>query len=443
MTEEKKVSRRGYVKYAGAGIVVVAGAAAGAYYATKPPPAATTTAATTSATSTKTYGGEVHGLYVSTSYFDALKPYLDGFAEKWGPKATYEEYGYMDFDKKLRMDYTAKTGIYDVAMVVSVFRSTFIDQMHAFMSLEDLDKEGLAPDIPFDRTDFPPGVVNMLWPYVLPAMAAIQILAYDPEAYNKYGVDSPPNDYYELIETAKKMYDPPNSYGWGEPAAHSDEISTSWDHILLAIGGKHFEYDTMTPLFDSDKAVEAAKILIELTKLSPPEATTWDVMGAVNALVQGYVKQYFLWSSLGGYAEDPNSSKMVGKLSYYGFPALEGGWGINVSAYSKNPETAYLLLKYIMTKDVAIGMQRAGGSPFNLSAMDDPVAQAKYPWLKAQSDAYHNPERLLMMQSYPQITDVGVIEMDALHRACIGDLTAEQACAEMQQKVSELMKGTS
>ena len=34
MTE--KVSRRNYVKYAGAGIVVVAGAAAGAYYATKP-----------------------------------------------------------------------------------------------------------------------------------------------------------------------------------------------------------------------------------------------------------------------------------------------------------------------------------------------------------------------------------------------------------------------
>ncbi len=48
MTDEK-VSRRNYVKYAGAAVVVVAGAAAGAYYATKPttPPIETTTAAET------------------------------------------------------------------------------------------------------------------------------------------------------------------------------------------------------------------------------------------------------------------------------------------------------------------------------------------------------------------------------------------------------------
>jgi len=38
----EKVTRRGYVKYAAAGVVVVAGAAAGAYYATKPGPTPTT-----------------------------------------------------------------------------------------------------------------------------------------------------------------------------------------------------------------------------------------------------------------------------------------------------------------------------------------------------------------------------------------------------------------
>jgi len=48
MSEERKVSRRGYVKYAAAGVVVVAGAAAGAYYFTRPPaPPTTTTTATT------------------------------------------------------------------------------------------------------------------------------------------------------------------------------------------------------------------------------------------------------------------------------------------------------------------------------------------------------------------------------------------------------------
>ena len=48
--EERKVSRRSYVRYAAAGVVIVAGAAAGAYFATRPPtpvPTVTTTTPTT------------------------------------------------------------------------------------------------------------------------------------------------------------------------------------------------------------------------------------------------------------------------------------------------------------------------------------------------------------------------------------------------------------
>jgi peptide/nickel transport system substrate-binding protein len=50
LSEEKKIDRRGYMKYASAGIVVVAGAGAGAYYATRPTTPPTTTAITTATT---------------------------------------------------------------------------------------------------------------------------------------------------------------------------------------------------------------------------------------------------------------------------------------------------------------------------------------------------------------------------------------------------------
>ena len=59
MTEEK-VTRRGYMKYAGAGIVIVAAAGAGAYYATRPTaPTATTATTSTAATTGPTYGGSL------------------------------------------------------------------------------------------------------------------------------------------------------------------------------------------------------------------------------------------------------------------------------------------------------------------------------------------------------------------------------------------------
>jgi hypothetical protein len=50
----EKVSRRGYAKYAGGGIVVIAVAGIGAYYATRPGPSPTTVAPTTEAPATKT-----------------------------------------------------------------------------------------------------------------------------------------------------------------------------------------------------------------------------------------------------------------------------------------------------------------------------------------------------------------------------------------------------
>jgi hypothetical protein len=50
---QEKVSRRGYAKYAGAGIVVIAVAGAGAYYATRPGPSPTPTATTPGPTTAK------------------------------------------------------------------------------------------------------------------------------------------------------------------------------------------------------------------------------------------------------------------------------------------------------------------------------------------------------------------------------------------------------
>jgi len=55
MSEEKKVSRRKYIAYAGAGVVIVAAAAAGGYYASKPPTKPSPATQTITQVVTKTY----------------------------------------------------------------------------------------------------------------------------------------------------------------------------------------------------------------------------------------------------------------------------------------------------------------------------------------------------------------------------------------------------
>jgi len=81
----EKVSRRGYLKYAGAGVVVVAVAAAGAYYSTKPPEVTTTTEAVPTKPEkllVRAWGGE----WQTALDEGVSKP----FTEKYGIKIEYD-----------------------------------------------------------------------------------------------------------------------------------------------------------------------------------------------------------------------------------------------------------------------------------------------------------------------------------------------------------------
>ncbi|MBS7649732.1 MAG: extracellular solute-binding protein [Candidatus Bathyarchaeia archaeon] len=91
MSEEKKVSRRSWVKYAGAGVVVVAAAAGAGYYATQPKPTPTPTPTTPTPTTptptpTPTPGRrKIRALYMST-YAPALNDWLKARTYEWAAK---------------------------------------------------------------------------------------------------------------------------------------------------------------------------------------------------------------------------------------------------------------------------------------------------------------------------------------------------------------------
>ena len=82
MTTEDKVTRRGYVKYAGAGIIVVAGAAAGAYYASRPASPGVTTTETSATSAGPKYGGVINNGMGTKSF--SLDPALAGNEGEYG-----------------------------------------------------------------------------------------------------------------------------------------------------------------------------------------------------------------------------------------------------------------------------------------------------------------------------------------------------------------------
>jgi multiple sugar transport system substrate-binding protein len=97
--------------------------------------------------------------------------------------------------------------------------------------------------------------------------------------------------------------------------------------------------------------------------------------------------------------EDPNASRIVGKVGYAIVPAGPKGQysatygdGIGIAAASKNKEAAYLLCQWVVSKTQGARLVQAGGGvPFRNSILNDPEVRkgVKMPaeWLQSAIDS--------------------------------------------------------
>jgi len=169
MTEKKDVTRRGYLKYAGAGIVVVAGAAAGAYYATSPTPTQTSSQATTATTAATTmtqkgirlidadidwkrFSGEeiLVPMFPNEPACDRIREDTPEFEELTGIKVNYDMLAEPELRQKVALDLTTRTGNYDFIWNSPYEYALFKDSIEPLNSYMDdpqlCDKEWLDYD---------------------------------------------------------------------------------------------------------------------------------------------------------------------------------------------------------------------------------------------------------------------------------------------------------
>ncbi|MEA2859308.1 MAG: multiple sugar transport system substrate-binding protein, partial [Methylobacteriaceae bacterium] len=133
-------------------------------------------------------------------------------------------------------------------------------------------------------------------------------------------------------------------------------------------------------LTDSSEAIEATKYYQRLlTKDAPPGVAGFNWMESMAAFTQGRAA---MWIDGVGWApplEDPNASRVVGKVGYAVLPkgpkgaySPTFGDGIGVVDASKNKEAAYLYCQWAISKAMGARLlQIGGGVPFRNSILND------------------------------------------------------------------------
>jgi multiple sugar transport system substrate-binding protein len=174
---------------------------------------------------------------------------------------------------------------------------------------------------------------------------------------------------------------------------------TLWTNYFLNYGGEFLDAKGNI-LTDGPEAIEATKYYQRIsTKLAPPGLAGFNWMESLAAFAQGRAA---MWIDGVGWApgvEDPNASRIAGKVGYAMVPAGPKGQysatygdGIGIAAASKNKEAAYLFCQWVVSKQNGARLLQAGGGvPFRNSVLNDSEVRkgVKLPaeWLQSVIDA--------------------------------------------------------
>ena len=204
------------------------------------------------------------------------------------------------------------------------------------------------------------------------------ILYYNKELFAKKNV-AVPKTFDEMVAAAETLTDAREGvYGFVGRGLRNANM-TLWTNFFLNYGGEFLDAKGNI-LTDGPEAIEATKLYQRLlTKVAPPGVAGFNWMESMAAFTQGRAA---MWIDGVGWApplEDPNASRIVGKVGYTLVPAGPKGQysatygdGIGIAQASKNKEAAWLYCQWAVSKLMGARLlQSGGGVPFRNSVLND------------------------------------------------------------------------
>jgi len=414
--EESKISRRTYLQLAGGTIAgLVVGGALG--YLAKPTEVTTLTSTLTE-TQTVTVTGTapppaLPGAGVSDRAVAGVKqlvasgaipagatlkllhvagsknnfePFFADWQAKTGTKIEVVTLGgEPDVYTKAFAEATAKTGAFDIITIFSTWKGDAIESGLA-KDLEDYYRK-YDPIGPPDVAPIEPlGSYTTMYKgkhYAVDLDADVFTLTYRKDLLenpdyasqfkSKFGYDLKVPDTWEEVKDVSKFFteldlkasDGEKVYGGYFYADPGWAAFTTWFCIFVSKGGILFSPTDMKAMVNTQEGVDATQVMADLVPYMHPDALSMDWASLYKRYSEGKAVLTMAWPSLIKWAQDPSTSKIIGKSGSALAPGAKitvGGkqillkaannpvnWIGIVSNYSKYPELGYLFWQWVVS----------------------------------------------------------------------------------------------
>jgi len=386
---------------------------------------------------------------VADPFFYALRDLIPEFEKETGIRVIPEGLAYDAWYSKALLDFSSHTANYDVVGVDTPVVSEWGEAGY----LVDL-----GPYIAKDRAELNVddliGVNAGRWrgtQFCLPLAGYVMLLHFRKDLFPKYGLIVPVTwkDYYNVGE---KLVMDTNGDGktdfWGTAFGCKRGVCVTqfWEQVYFTFGGKFFrdfEKGDYYPLLDEPIAQEATEFFHSLLKIAPPDVVNYDWFDVGEAMASGKVGMIYHWDVYSQTFENPEKSKVVGKVGWAKPPLKEGSgvvptqaapWTFGINKDSKHKEASWKFMKWVVSEEIQRKMAETGKltSPIRLSVLNNPALQNKYPVLRAQYNALLGGSWVVpYMPKYAEIQDK-VLGL-RLNQMLIGEISVKKAL-ELAQK---------
>lgn len=386
---------------------------------------------------------------------EAIKQFLPDFESATGIKVEMEVYDEPTARQKLVLDATSKTGTYDVT-------SGSFWNMPEFVKagwLEPLDDYiAKAPDEWLHVEDIPPGAKDSMTLdgklYALPHTALGGLFYYRKDIFDELGLPAPETteDILAAAAVIKEKRDdvvPFTSRGIGTFASLGSEVGWAYGYGALL-----FDEDNV-PHADSPEMIDAMTDYVTMMKdYGPSDAATLDFTQAGEKFSSGSAAMMFDNSAFGTIFENPEQSKVAGKVGYTLPTGPDGGslqWlyneGLAITAGSKNKNAAWLFLQWRVSRETMMKeLTEIGRTDVpNLFVLNSPEYAAYAKEHNVEEFTKMIPESLNEATAehwpfYPEFAKIGDVFAQGVSSAIAGSESVEDAQKKTQEQLMTIMK---
>ena len=272
-------------------------------------------------------------------------------------------------------------------------------------------------------------------------------LFYNMEHFDKAGIKEPPKNWDELKSMAKQLTGG-GQYGWvlnyGAPEGIGG-VASYWMTFLQQAGGKLYGEDGM-PAFNNEAGVDSLQVMVDLMESTDPGSISYvGINDATNVFSSGQASMMMNWPFMWKPANDPASSKVVGKVGSAILPAgpagtasIDGTDAYTITKLSPNPELSRQLIEFYLDKEVQKRqVLDTGWLPIRLSVLNDPEVQAAAPNAAVILEQAKHPYDSFVTPDYNAVTTAIGVE---IQKALSGSQSAADALQNASDQVTEIVK---